>query len=341
MRKIFYLLVALITCVGTSACGARPGERTPLRVLLAGSLMIPFDGLERAFEEEHPDVDVLMEGHGSIQCIRHVTELEELADIVAVADEALIPLMMYQTHIPGTDQPYADWYLPFATNRLGIAYTSQSAYADEINQDNWYEVMSRPDLLLGLSDPRMDACGYRGLMVAQLAVSYYGEEDLFYHLLGDRFTLPVRVQTREGISTILVPEVLQPEAGKGLVMRGGSVQLLGLLESGDLDYAFEYESVARQHGLKFLALPPEIDLSDEAYEDHYARVRVTLAFRRFASIPPEFEGRPIVYGLTIPKNAPHPDLAIEFIHFLVGPEGQAVMEQHGHRNTQHAPRNTE
>jgi hypothetical protein len=56
--------------------------------------------MERAFEEKRPDVDVLMEGHGSIQCVRHVTELEELADVVAVADYALIPMMMYETSIP-------------------------------------------------------------------------------------------------------------------------------------------------------------------------------------------------------------------------------------------------
>nr|HID13915.1 extracellular solute-binding protein [Anaerolineae bacterium] len=40
-------------------------------------------------------------------------------------------------------------------------------------------------------------------------------------------------------------------------------------------------------------------------------------------------GKPIVYGVTIPKNAPNPELAIEFVRFLIGPEGQAIMEQQG------------
>ena len=109
-----------------------------MRVLLAGSLLVPFDHLEQAFEEQHPNVDVLMEGHGSIQCVRYVAELDELADVVAVADYVLIPMLMYETHDPETGEPYASWTLQFATNQLGLAYTRQSAYADEINAENWH-----------------------------------------------------------------------------------------------------------------------------------------------------------------------------------------------------------
>jgi molybdate/tungstate transport system substrate-binding protein len=335
MKKLSYLLLAcaLTTCLG--ACSVLPGqqEKTELRVLFAGSLILPFDELERAFEEQHPHVDVLMEGHGSIQCIRQVTELERLADVVAVADYSLIPMLMYETENPETGQPYADWTMRFATNRLGLAYTDDSAAADEINADNWHQVLSRPDVLYGLSDPRFDACGYRGMMASQLATYYYQEPDLFYTLFGDRFTRAVRVQQSEeegSHDTILIPEVLQPEEESGLTMRGASVQLLGLLESGDLDYAFEYQSVSRQHDLSFLPLPPEINLSDAAYQDDYRRVRVKLAFQRFATVNPEFEGKPIAYGLTIPTNAPHPDLAVELIQFLIGPEGQRIMADNEH-----------
>ncbi|MDY6875057.1 MAG: tungstate ABC transporter substrate-binding protein WtpA [Chloroflexota bacterium] len=326
MKKLYCLILAL----ALSACTLSPGEKTQLRVLLAGSLIVPFDDLESAFEEQHPDVDVLIDAHGSIQCVRHVTELDGLADVVAVADYALVPMLMYETQDPETGQPYATWTLQFATNRLGIAYTPQSAHADEISADNWYEILSRPDVLLGLSDPRFDACGYRGLMLAHLAGSHYGVQDIFADLFGSRFTYPVRVQTSGDVSTIPVPEVLQPEKESGLVMRGSSVRLLALLQSGDLDYAFEYESVTRQHGLEFLPLPPEIDLSDKTYQDNYERVRVSLNFQRFASVNPEFEGQAIAYGLTIPANAPHPDLAVEFIQFLAGPEGQAIMAESQH-----------
>jgi molybdate/tungstate transport system substrate-binding protein len=294
-------------------------------MLVAGSLLIPFDELEQAFEAQHPEVDVLVEGHGSIQCVRQVTELDELADIVAVADYALIPMLMYESREPETGEPYATWHLRFATNRLGIAYTSQSAHADEIDASNWYEIVSRPGVLLGLADPRFDACGYRALMTAQLAEAYYGDTTIFHSVFGRRLTPSVQIEAREDADVIQVPETLQPKEDSGLIVRGSSVRLLGLLESGDLDYAFEYESVSRQHGLEFLPLPPEIDLSDKTRAADYARVRVSLDFQRFTSVKPKFVGGPIVYGITIPSNAPHPDLATEFIRFLVGPEGQTIM----------------
>jgi molybdate/tungstate transport system substrate-binding protein len=288
-------------------------------------LLIPFEELEQTFEARHPDVDVLIEGHGSIQCVRQVTELDELADVVAVADYALIPMLMYESHEPETGEPYATWHLQFATNRLGIAYTPQSAYADEIDADNWYEVISRPGVLLGLADPRFDACGYRALMTTQLAEAYYGDAAIFHRVFGSRLTPYVQIEERDGVDVIQVPETLQPRDDSGLVVRGSSVRLLGLLESGDLDYAFEYESVSQQHGVEFLPLPPELDLSDEARAADYARVRIRLDFQRFASVKPKFVGGPIIYGVTIPSNAPHPDLAADFIQFLMGPEGQAIM----------------
>jgi molybdate/tungstate transport system substrate-binding protein len=330
LRPACAVALILLAGIGITACAPQPREKTQLRMLVAGSLLIPFDELEQAFETQHPDVDVLVEGHGSIQCVRQVTELDELADIIAVADYTLIPMLMYESREPETGEPYATWHLRFATNRLGIAYTSQSAYADEITAGNWYEIVSRPGVLLGLADPRFDACGYRALMTAQLAETYYGDTTIFHSVFGSRLTPYVQIEARGDADVIQVPETLQPKEDSGLVVRGSSVRLLGLLESGDLDYAFEYESVSRQHGLEFLALPPELDLSDGAHAADYARVRVSLDFQRFASVKPEFVGGPIVYGVTIPSNAPHPDLAAEFVRFLVGPKGQAIMTHNRH-----------
>ncbi len=49
---------------------------------------MPFDALEKAYEAEHPNIDIQTEGHGSIQVIRHVTEIHELIDVVVTADYA-------------------------------------------------------------------------------------------------------------------------------------------------------------------------------------------------------------------------------------------------------------
>jgi molybdate/tungstate transport system substrate-binding protein len=40
-----------------------------------------------------------------------------------------------------------------------------------------------------------------------------------------------------------------------------------------------------------------------------------------------FRGQPIVYGLSIPKDAPHPELAERFAAFLLSREGRRVLRQ--------------
>jgi molybdate/tungstate transport system substrate-binding protein len=314
-------LILLLLPLLNASCG---NDKTPMRVIVAGSLMLPMEDLEAEFERLHPDIDVQVEGHGSIQVIRQVTELEREADVVVVADYSLIPMMMYNTTIANSDEPYADWYLSFATNSLGLAYANTSKYSDEINQNNWYEILSRPDVVTAISDARVDSCGYRAFMTCQLAETYYDNTSIFERLLGDSFTLPVTVSLEDGIQTIHVPEILEPQGDK-LAIRGNSVYLLFLLDAGEVDYAFQYRSVAEQHGYNFLELPLEIDLSSEDYAGTYGKVTVTMDFQRFGSVQPEFTGEPIIYGLTIPNNSPHPAIAAEFVSFLISSQGQAIL----------------
>ena len=86
----------------------KPQNKTPLVVFAAGSLIIPFAEIETAFEAKYPNIDVLAEYNGSIQVMRHVTDLHEPSDVVATADASLVPMLMYATDNPETGRPYAD-----------------------------------------------------------------------------------------------------------------------------------------------------------------------------------------------------------------------------------------
>ena len=301
--------------------------KTPLVVFAAGSLIKPFHELEDAFEAKYPNIDVQSEYHGSIQVMRHVTDLHEQIDVVATADVSLIPMIMYQTLDSESGKPYADWYIHFATNKLGIAYNKNSKYRDEINSSNWYEVLSRPDVRVGIADPRFDASGYRSLMAFALANKYYSDPKIFSRMFNGRVNPPITLFREEGLSTVTVPEVIETVPDSGLVMRGASVELLSLLESGELDYAFEYESVIQQHGLNLLALPDELNLGSENKD--YNWVEVLLDFQRFSKVKPIFKGEQIGYGITIPTNAVHSKDAELFIQFLLGPEGRTIMMANG------------
>jgi molybdate/tungstate transport system substrate-binding protein len=335
MKSISSIFLATILCFVNLTCGCtrtpvNKVDKTPLVVFAAGSLIIPFTDLEKAFESKYPNIDVQAQYHGSIQVIRHVTDLHMPIDVVATADSSLLPMLMYATNDPDTGIPYADWYIRFASNRLAIAYRADSQYASEITVANWYEILARSDVKVGLADPRFDAVGYRALMVYALAGNYYQQPTIFTDMFKGQFSFPLGIFTDNALTTISVPEIVETKTDSHIVLRGASIELIALLESGDLDYAFEYESVIHQHGLNMIDLPDALNLGEEADQKIYNTVQVDENFQRFATVKPVFRGERIGYGITIPSNAPHPDEAALFVTFLLSPEGRSVMQADSH-----------
>jgi len=330
----FAFILAVLLGLIISGCGAKPlsgtsatgSAKTPVVIFAASSLITPFTELEKAFEAAHPEYSVLGEFHGSIQVIRQVTDLHVPIDVVASADASLMPMLMYAVNDPDTGKPYASWTIRFATNRMALAYRPNSKYASQINADNWYSILSRPDVKVGITDPRFDAIGYRALMVYGLAQQYYHQPSLFSDMFMGKLTYPLGYFFEDGQTTITVPEIVETVPGSHIIVRGASIELVALLQSGDLDYAFEYESVIQQQGLEMVQLPDALNLGEKAYDQNYHQVEVDLNFQRFASVKPQFVGERIGYGITIPSNAPHPTAAEAFIAFLLGPQGRAIMQ---------------
>ncbi len=324
-------MVSLATACTTSSPSPVPsspgnigGKKTNLIVFEADSLMVPFAQIQKEFEQANPTINVEIQAHGSIQVIRQVTELGQDVDVVAVADDSLIPMLMYQTMMPN-GKPYANWDIMPATNELVLAYNPKSKYADEINASNWYQIISQPDVRLGFADPRMDSVGYRTLMAMKLAESYYSVDNIMDDTIGKYFSMPITSSEENGISTIHVPELLEP-TDNHMVLRGAHMELLALLESGDIDYTIDYKSTVIQDGLDYLQLPPEINLGDGNYAQNYQKVVVKLDYQRFKTVNPVFQGLPIVYGMTIANNSKNKEAAIKFIQFVLSPEGQRIFQ---------------
>lgn len=344
MQKKFFFLLIIISLTFSACNAARMQatqnpihttvsgitEKTPLVLFAAGSLIIPFQALETAFEEKYPQIDILAEYHGSIQVMRHVTEMHDQIDVVVTADSQLIPMLMYAVNDPESGLPYADWYINFATNRLAIAYTATSKYGGEINAENWVKILSRPDVIYGISDPRFDPAGYRALMAFALQEQVVGDYGLFKTMFKDQFVSPITIFREDESVLITIPEILDTTTNGHVRMRGSSIQLIAMLESGDLDYAFEYESVIRQHQLSILRLDEKVDLSSSQLLNIYDDVEVKLDFQRFQSVEPHFFGEPITYGITIPTNAKHQEAAELFLDFLFSESGQRIMNDNHH-----------
>jgi len=168
MKKTFNFLALLLVfallaaCVPTQAQSPESSDLSgKLIIFHAGSLTVPVEKLTTAFQEKYPDVSFETQAGGSRSMARKISELSLPADLMMSADYTVIDNLL----IPD----FATWNVQFARNSMVIAYTSQSLYADEINSDNWYDILTRDGVIYGHSDPNADPCGYRTLMVWQLA----------------------------------------------------------------------------------------------------------------------------------------------------------------------------
>ena len=251
----------------------------------AGSLALPLYKMERAFEAAHPGVDIVREAAGSRNCARKIVDLHRPCDIMFSSDYSVIDTFLIPSH--------ADFNIRFASNQMVLCYTDQSLFHEKINAKNWYRILQDRRVVWGQGDPNVDPCGYRTLMVMQLAEKYYHVKGLYQALLKNRPLKNIRPK---------------------------SEALLAMLQSGDMDYAWEYLSVAVQHHLRFIRLPDKINLGNVADNAFYRQAVVEISGKKPGTVIRKV-GRAITYGVTILKNAPNRDAAIAFLRYVLDPNG--------------------
>jgi len=283
-RRILSLVLLAAACGGTDAARTAPRE---LVAFNAGSLARPLRAALDSFAARE-GVRVLQENAGSLESARKLTELGKVPDIIALADEDVFPRLLVPAHV--------SWYVRFAHNRMVLAYTARSREAATINAGNWWQVLQHAGVETGRSDPQLDPNGYRTLMVLQLAERHYAQPGLAARLLK---SMPARN------------------------VRPKEADLVGLLQAGEFDYIWSYESMARGMGLKFVQLPEALDLSAVADSAFYATAMVKVRGKGADSVT--FRGRPIVYALSVPLAAPHRALAERFVQWLLGVDGRRIL----------------
>ena len=88
-------------------------------------------------------------------------------------------------------------------------------------------------------------------------------------------------------------------------------------------------SVAIQHNLKYLVRPDQVNLKNPAYASLYATAKVEINGNK-PGAKEEMSGEPMIYGVTILKDAPNKAAAEAFVAFLLSKnQGMKIMEKNG------------
>ena len=252
------ILRALLAAVAAPiiACGPAGGgldksvQQNTVVVFVAASLHNALRPLLDSFTAS-TGATILTESGGSVEHARKVIELHRVPDLLILADEEVFPRMLAPQHV--------SWWAAFARNQMVIAFTDRSKAHDSISPLNWVSILTRPGIEVGRSDPTLAPVGYRALALFTLAEGRYQQPGLARRLLDNA---PARN------------------------VRANAADLAALLAAGELDYIYDYESVARAHGFRFVELPPDVT------------------------------GPPITYALSIPRLAPHPAAALKLLEYL-------------------------
>jgi molybdate/tungstate transport system substrate-binding protein len=165
---------------------------------------------------------------------------------------------------------WASWYVTFAQSPLVIGYNPSSRFAADLKTKPWYEVLREPGIRIGRTDPKLDPKGALTLQLLNKAEQVYHQTSLAQTVLG----APEN------------PAQVQPEEN-----------LVGRLQSGQIDVGFFYSTETAELKIPSIQLPPEVALS-------------------------------ALYTVTILRNATDQAGAAKFVNFLLSPPGQDIMRAH-------------
>ena len=135
----------------------------------------------------------------------------------------------------------------------------------------WYEVLRQPGIRIGRTDPKLDPKGALTLQLLAKAEQAYHQRGLAQAVLGAPDN----------------PAQVQPEEN-----------LVGRLQSGQIDVGFFYSTETADLKIQSIPLPPEVALSAH-------------------------------YTVTVLRDAADPAAAAKFVDFLLSQPGQDIMHEHG------------
>jgi molybdate/tungstate transport system substrate-binding protein len=283
LKKTIWI-TGLLFIIPLSASSFQQPQGRTVSVLYAGSLATVMEnGIGPAFEKAS-GYQYQGEAQGSLGAAQLIRNHMRTPDVFISAD----PLITTNLLMGSQNGNLVRWFIVVASSQLVLAYNPQSKFKAKFeeavaNKIPWYEVLATPTLRFGRGDPTIDPKGYRTLFMFSLAAKHYQQPGIS-KLLGDPLN-PAQV----------FPEVV----------------LMARLESGQFDAGIFYKHEVLPRHLPYVTLPAEINLGDPHYADAYARESYTTPSGQQVS------GTPILFTVSIPESAHHPEAALAFVQFLL------------------------
>lgn len=260
-------LASVLLLAFGAGCAPKDAARSETTIFAAGSLARPLRAALDSIEASGGGT-VRLEIMGSRELLRAITSLGRTPDLVVSADADELEAVLIPSWVSSSTV--------FARNRVVLALSPKRAISDTVTTINWADVASSGALRIARADPGRAPLGFRTQMVWQLAESSL---------------------QRPGLAARLAAASPQE------LVRGNESDLAALLESGDADAAWCYESLARSLNVPYVRIGDAVDLGSDADSVSYRSASVRIP----GATPGDsitVTGTPIRYAIAVLTKAP-------------------------------------
>ena len=254
--------------LGAGVCALPPAARAaaPVDVLYAGSLVTLMErGVGPAFQQA-TGFEFRGVSGGSNALANQIKGRLRRGDVFISANPKVDADLARPDH-----GGWVRGYITFAQSPLVIGYAPTSRFAADFKREPWWRVLQQPGLKLGRTDPKLDPKGALSVQLMERAEQVYHAPGLAARVLGDPQN----------------PEQVRPEEN-----------LVGRLQSGQIDAGFFYSTETTDLRIPFIPLPPEVALAAH-------------------------------YTFALLRDGANPQGAGRFADFLLGPQGAQILRAHG------------
>jgi len=274
---------------GTSASSAS----TPLILYSADAYVAESSVLESAFTSGTGIGMSPPKAAGSLLLARQISQGNPVSVFISVARAAVEPLYL------GNES--SGWAIAFATDQMSLAYSNASLQNSEANStvnaynsavasnttqgwNNFFSLLSSGSVKVGFGNPNADPAGYRGWIVLEAAGQAYAQNSSFF------------------ASRVV--------SNGGNVTGASAADLVGPLETAQIQFLFIYRSAAIAHKLNYLQLPAQVNLGSSKYSKFYSE----FSYKISSGVQ---KGGLIALYITVPKDSTDTVDSLQFVVFVV------------------------
>ena len=209
-------------------------------------------------------------------------------------------------NITPLEPKFTNWYVQYAATSMVVAYNPKSKYASEFKAyadgskplAGLFTLLQTPGLKLGRTDPNTDPQGRDFIFMLELAQKYY-------HLPSDTVA---KILGTSDFGTANSSQIYAESS------------LDSTLQSGQLDASSAFITQAKELGLDYIPLPPQINLGDASLASTYKTASVTIKTGTKTGSPQDIDIT--VIGTPTPA-------AEAFVAYTLSPAGLAQYKQGG------------